>query len=953
MHSDNFTLENEDYITEIESLVHVWKHDETQAKVISFLNSDPDKVFGITLKTPPDNSCGISHILEHMVLCGSKKYDIKRPFAEMLKGSMNTYLNAVTYPDRTTFIAASTNLKDLCNIKDVYLDAVFHPLLRKEVFMQEGWHVALSELEQPVLNGVVYNEMKGAFSSPEHTLSCYSFRSLFPDTIYRHESGGLPAEIPLVTYGDLLEFHRLHYHPSNAFFYFWGDDPEKARLEHLGKVINGYSFMQSNSVDILQPQFLSPISIDRTFDDSYGEGKGLISWNWMLGDVNNFGAYIGLKALELMLIGLPASPLYKVLAFSGFGEGSVSNGIMDDARQWAFSVGMRGVFPADFSKVDKLVIDTLKQMSERPIHKDLIHAATNITEFGLRENNYGFIPFGISVMQKVLTRWVYGEDPLLMLHVDAALEEFKKEVSAGDEYWKNLIDKYLINNMNHTKLTLTPRKCDNNNSELLNKSIIFDDDDASKLNLYHSSPDLPEQLIKIPRLTIMDVKQGSKIFNTQIIEGAAPILLYEAPTHGICYIELALDLSAVPLELFSYIPLLARFVFAMDPLGYADGDFNLKVISKAGGIDSSPLILTNYKSKKPVSKLLLTIKTTYKNVHDLLELIRDGLLKPNFKNYDVIKSTIIEELSILEQSIFFSGDEIIPSRLGSRYNKSYFLQEAIDGIEYFLFLKKIRHKIESDFEFFINDLCKLNDIIVNKNGISCNIACERNVSELMVKHIEQLIDQLPSKDVIESEIENIRLIQAPFEMVVVPAEVNAVGMAADMHRAKYSSHGSELVIIKHLQSSWLWDEIRVKGGAYRSSCSLDPVSGVMLMFSERDPRDRQTLNTFINSSDYLMRLSLTTSELEAAVVGVIADIDRHLLPDSRCHAEFINFLTGQTWEARQQIREEVLRTSLKDFRLFAEKLSIALTQPSGIVVGNDAVARRLATAPDWLITNLL
>jgi len=955
MKVDNFTLIDEVYVAEIDSKVKQWRHDQTHAEVLSFLNSDENKAFGVTFKTPPSDSRGLAHILEHTVLCGSRKYNVKRPFAELLKSSLYTYLNAITYPDRTCYFAASTNLKDLQNLKDVYLDAVFHPLLREEVFMQEGWHASISQSNELVFNGVVYNEIKGAFSAPEHILTCQSFHSLFPNTIYRHAAGGTPADIPLSSYEELVAYHKRHYHPSNAYFIFWGDDDESDRLRHLSKIINRFQISPPDAAATLQAPFQTPAATNLLFEDASGGNKGLISWNWLLADSTDTTTCISMRVLELILIGFPTSPLYQALMGSGLGEDLILNGVITEMRNWAFSIGMRGVAPANFKRLEKLVTGTLRQLVEKPINLKLIQAAMNTMEFALRENNTGYLPIGISIMQRVLTSWIYGGNPLSPLRFSSSLQQIKDKIMSGNLFFENLITKYLILNPHRTIVTMIPTKYRLNNHRSEGERVHDTSTIKAKttqLQSYHAMVDTPKKLSTVPRLALTDIRKTLPTFSSSLCGPSMQILLHELPTRGICYVEAALDVTTLPLRLFGFLPLFARSIFEMDPVNFTRGAFSIEVACKTGGGSAYPLVLAHRNGKETIAKLVLTIKSTYRNIPELFDLLTTAIMDIDFNNFERFNCLLKEELSVMEQTVASSGESIIPDRLGSIYSTRCMIEEQMGGLEYLNFLRILNKKLYSEWDNILNELKYMHTLIVKYGRLLLNITCDPEHSELALKYASCLINNIPCLGDARKDISGVRQPKNHFEAFIVPSDVNAIGVSADIYSTGYTYHGSELVILKYLQNSWLWDEIRVKGGAYASSCSLDPVSGAVIMFSERDPNIAKTFKTFQAAPHYLSRLSLAKLELEAAIVGASASIDTCLLPEARGHEEFILFLTGQTREVRQRILEEVLTTRLKDFRLFAERLDAALDHGAGIVVGGKGIKTELTGHQEWSITQL-
>ena len=415
MNNPAFILIAECECAEVSGAVRLWKHAATGAQVLSIVNSDENKCFGVAFRTPPTDSTGVAHIIEHSVLCGSEKYPVKEPFVNLLKGSLQTFLNAFTFPDKTCYPVASANLQDFYNLIDVYLDAVFHPRISENSFRQEGWHVEADTPDGPwSYKGVVYNEMKGVYSSPDACLAEESQHAMFPDTLYSLDSGGRPAEIPNLTYEAYRDFHASYYHPSNARFFFWGDDPEERRLEIVAEELKGYAFRDVDSAIPLQKPFASPVRREVPYAVQPGQAdpKCLFTVNWLCGERGDVELSLMLEMLGSILEGMPGSPLRRALISSGLGEDTAGAGLESDLRQLFYSTGLKGVKREDIPAAEKLIFDTLRRLCDEGIDPAAVEAAVNSTEFAYRESNFGNFPRGLAAMLQALSTWLYDGDPL-------------------------------------------------------------------------------------------------------------------------------------------------------------------------------------------------------------------------------------------------------------------------------------------------------------------------------------------------------------------------------------------------------------------------------------------------------------------------------------------------------------------------------------------------------------
>ena len=453
-----FDLVRDETIPEIASNVRLYRHKKTGAEVLSFVNDDENKVFGITFRTPPEDSTGVAHILEHSVLCGSRKYPVKKPFVELVKSSMNTFLNAMTFPDKTAYPVASQNLQDFYNLVDVYLDAVFFPLISEDTFRQEGWHYESDGTQMPLsFKGVVFNEMKGVYSSPGSVLAKVSQQSLYPDNAYGVNSGGDPKAIPDLTYSYFKNFHARFYHPSNARIVFYGDDPADHRLDMLDGYLSQFTAAPIDSEVRLQARWTKPRHIESTYaatDAEPGKKTGMVAVNWMLDELVEPETVLALNVLEHILVGTPAAPLRKALTESGLGEGLTGSGIAEDFRQPYFTVGMKGIDEADGGKVEALILETLQKLVKDGIDPLTVEAAMNSFEFALRENNTGSFPRGMALMFRTLRGWLHGQDPFEALTYETPLASLKGKLAAGQRVFEPLIAHNLLDNPHRTTVLL-------------------------------------------------------------------------------------------------------------------------------------------------------------------------------------------------------------------------------------------------------------------------------------------------------------------------------------------------------------------------------------------------------------------------------------------------------------------------------------------------------------------
>ncbi|MEF2231502.1 MAG: insulinase family protein, partial [Pseudodesulfovibrio sp.] len=517
-----FTQIRELEIPEMAATAHVYRHDKTGARLLSIVNADENKVFGISFRTPPKDSTGVAHILEHSVLCGSEKYPVREPFVELLKGSLQTFLNALTFPDKTCYPVASANAQDFYNLVDVYLDAVFRPRLTENTLRQEGWHYELEAEDKPLTyKGVVYNEMKGAYSSPDSLLYDQVQRSLFPDHTYGIDSGGDPEVIPDLTFEQFMAFHRDHYHPSNAYAYFYGDDDPEQRLAILDEVFSRYEPIDVAATRVpLRERFTEAVSVRAGYPASGNLPRAMFTVNWLLAETSDPNLNLALHVLEHILIGLPSSPLKKALTDSGLGDDLAGVGLEADMRQMFFSVGLKGIHPSNAVKVESVVFHTVRELVENGIDAADIEAAVNSVEFSLRENNTGSYPRGLSLMFQALSTWIYDDgdregDPLVLLPFEGPLGNIKAWIASGERIFEELLARLFLHNPHRTTVLLEPdRKLSAEIARREKKRLAEARKgmtradlkrimaEAEELNRLQAEPDAPEALATIPRLAV-------------------------------------------------------------------------------------------------------------------------------------------------------------------------------------------------------------------------------------------------------------------------------------------------------------------------------------------------------------------------------------------------------------------------------------------------------------------
>ena len=980
-----FLLEREQVIPELSATARVYRHAKTGGRLLSIQSPDENKVFGIAFRTPPADSTGLPHILEHSVLCGSKKYPVKEPFVELIKGSLNTFLNALTFPDKTCYPVASANVQDFYNLVDVYLDAVFFPRLTENTLKQEGWHYDVESVDAPLAyKGVVFNEMKGAYSSPESLLSEYSQRALFPDTCYGLDSGGDPERIPDLTFAQFMDFHARYYHPSNSYAFFSGDDDPEKRLALLDEVFSQFDpalEAAATSAIALQAPFAAPRRATHPYAaDESGEGddahepgearaRAMCTVNFGLpepagnpadADANPDAGpdlSLGLSVLEHVLIGLPSSPLRKALVDSGLGEDLTGGGLETDLRQMAFSVGLKGMTltstedaEAKAAQVEDLVLSTLRGLADSGLHADDIEAAMNSVEFDLRENNTGSYPRGLAVFFEALSTWLYGADPLMLLPFEGPLKRLKARLAAGEKVLEDLIRSQFLNNPHRALVTLVPDPALSAAREAAEQARLdavraaLSPTDLERLVAethtlrdLQEAPDSPEDLAKIPRLTLGDLPlKNADIPHVRTTLAGARAHLHELPTSGIVYLDLGLDLSAVPDQLVPLVPILGRALLEMGTKRTSFVDLTRKVAMTTGGIWPQSFVSTvrtpdGSCAAEPCQLLFLRAKATAERTPALLDILSEVLLEADFSDTGRLGKIVLETKARRKHHLIPAGHALAASRLKARYGAAQAMGEAMQGLTGFFYVRELASRMETDPESVVRDLHTLLGLMLRRSKLVANITADSPALSDTAKRLDSLLATLSDATLPAAPRALPTLPER--EGLVLPAQVNYVCTGANVKALGHSPGAASAVVSKFLRAGYLWERVRVQGGAYGAGVSYSRTSGNLTFTSYRDPNLARTVEAFAAVAPYLASLDLDASELEKSIIGSVGDMDHYLLPDAKGFTALARDLTGEDDDYRQAARDAILSAGPQDFREFGEAVHAATTKGCVVIAG--------------------
>ena len=926
-----YELLEEREIKDLNSTGYRLKHRKTGARFMLLENDDNNKVFYVGFRTPPFDSTGSPHILEHSVLCGSKKFPVKDPFVELAKGSLNTFLNAMTYPDKTVYPVASTNTQDFKNLVDVYMDAVLNPNIyeREEIFKQEGWHYELYSKEDPIeINGVVYNEMKGAYSSPDDVLAREINMSLFPDTQYGKESGGDPECIPDLTYEKFKEMHSKYYHPSNSYIYLYGDLDMAEMLLYLDKeYLSHYEECNIDSALKKQRPFTAPVEKIRSYSVTEDEPlteNTYLSLSFVTGDNLDPELYIAFQILEYALLDVPGAPLTQTLLDRGIGkdvEGSYDNGIY----QPVFSVTVKN---SDIEKKEEF-INTVKEVLNNEIKngidKKAILAALNIYEFRYREADFGNYPKGLMYGLQSLDSWLYDEDKPF-IHIESN-EIFKKlRDLSKTTYFEDLIREYLIDNSFSSLVILKPeRGLTKKKEDALSKKLrdykesLSDEEidklisDTKALKEYQDTPSTEEELLSIPLLKISDIgKKAEEFHNEALKEDGIDYLFHDVFTNGISYLTFAFNLDSLPNDLIPYLGIYKALLGQLNTEKFSYTELNNEINLNSGGIEYSVLSVKSLKhhgefySSLDIKGRFLKDKTGF-----AFDIIPEILFKSDFTDRKRVKEVISMLKSRMADKMISAGHSTAVLRALSCFSPMEKFTDMFSGIAFYDVVKDIEENFDDRFDDLLKNIEKVRSLILRKDNLSFDLTGDRDTL-LFIKEKGKAFSEMLSKEPKAPK----GFVFEPYkksEGIRTASQVQYVAEAGDSF-AKGLKYSGALKVLKVIMGyDYLWMNVRVKGGAYGCMSGFTR-SGHCFMVSYRDPNLKETLDIFDAAKDYIRNFNASDRDMTKFIIGTIADIDTPNNPKAKGSRSRGAYLSGLTYEDIQRERDEVLSCDVSKIR---------------------------------------
>ncbi|SDB17874.1 insulinase family protein [Butyrivibrio sp. INlla16] len=941
-------------IEDLNSDSFILRHKKTGARVALLSNDDDNKVFYIGFRTPPKDSTGVAHIIEHTVLCGSKEFPIKDPFVELVKGSLNTFLNAMTYPDKTVYPIASCNDADFQNLMHVYLDAVFYPNIYKtsKIFMQEGWHYEMNNANDELgINGVVYNEMKGAFSSADEVVARVIRKSLFPDTTYGIESGGDPDEIYNLTYEDYLDFHRKYYHPSNSYIYLYGNMDMAEKLKYIDEnYLSAFDSLEVDSEIKLQKPFDARKDIRDFYpilkEDSL-EDNTYLSLNFSVGSSLDPKFYVAFDVLDYALCSAPGAPVKKALIDKGIGSEVFSeydNGII----QPVFSIVAKNANPEQKEEFVSTIEQVIKEQIKNGIDKKALLAGINADEFKYREADFGRFPKGLLYGLQVLDSWLYDDSkPWINIEANNTFALLKKEVDTG--YFEKLAEEYILNNTHSTVLTMEPKRglTEEKEEALKNKLKEYRDSlsaeeiqkivkDTAELKAYQEEPDRPEDLAKIPLLTREDIrKEADKYFNELRKVGDQKILFHDVFTNGIGYLNFVFDMGKVPNELLPYAPMLKTLLGLMDTENYSYTDLYNEINLQTGGINAS---ISTYTDAQNISEFKTTFEITAKALYPQLDkafaLVSEIILKTKFDNKKRILEILDEACSRARSDLSGAGHHSAALRALSYVSKPAKISDMVSGIGGYRFMEEVRERIQEDdkaVDEFISNMLELCKIIFRPENLLVDYtASEKEYAELEQK-VSDFALALHSEEISTKGFEI--SCEKKNEAFQTAGQVQYVCLGGNFANKGLKYDGSLRVLKVMLGYDYLWKNIRVLGGAYGCMSGFAK-NGDSYFVTYRDPHLSRSIDVFKKASDYLKNFEADERTITQFVIGAISDLDTPKTPATKGAYGLTVYMCNADYEDIQKDRDALLATDQEKIRKLAAYIDAFVADDCLCVVGD-------------------
>jgi len=969
-----FTLTSVSDQKEYKGKGYTFKHNKTGMELFHLHNDDSENLFSFSFKTPAYDNSGVAHILEHSVLSGSRKYPVKDPFMALMKGSMNTFLNAMTYPEKTVYPAASPVEKDYFNMMSVYADAVFFPLLKREVFHQEGHRLEFDEDGNLKIVGIVFNEMKGAYSDHDSIVGEWCYRSLLPDTQYFYDSGGEPEAIPDLSYEQFKHYHETYYHPSNCKVFLYGNIPSEKQLKFLEEgFLKTFEYKEVNTEIRDQIRWDKPSYMELTSPLTENEdpkGKSTIVINWLMTNVGNPLDLLSLEVLSEILLSNTGSPLYKAVVDSGLGEDlSPVSGLETDVRELIFSVGIRGTDPDKKEAFEKLIEDEIVNLIEKGLLSDTVIGALKRVEFRSREIKGG-APFGLRLMGKALRGWIHGFTPETTLEFTKWMEQLKEKASGDSRYFEKLLKKLFLDNKHRTTIIVRPeaghtKKQEEKLNLRISKitDIVDEDRDRSirdqnnALRVFQDTPDSDEDTLKIPSLSIEDLPKDITYINTDFSQiEDIPVYSHDLFTNGIDYVDFSFEIVGLSEEESKYLPLFTKMICTGSLPGISYDEVARLLTLNTGGFGAfleSAVVHPNRDQIRDFTFFRVKfLESDYKKALDLVfRLFLESMLFEEKR----LKNVIIEMRNDFISAIIPSGNAFANLRAGSRLSETLRREERWRGIDQLLFLNTINENLESDSLKKIGGILEtIRTKVMGSKILSLNITASGSEISKVKYYLEDLLVKFPSGSKIPADPNpgtNVKFKKQ--EALIIPAPVSYLAQAFRSSLIESINYGPELILSHILRTDYLWENVRMKGGAYGASASANGMEGIFSFSSYRDPNIEKTIAAFREGLELLAQDITKKDIIEKALITIVGKDLRPQSPGEKSVIGFIRKLYNITDDMRKIRRKSIMEVDSVLLKKAALRLLEELSNSSLVVLaGRDNMETASKSLKDLMVNSI-
>lgn len=954
-----YEILDEHRVEDVQSDGFILRHKKSGARIAILSNNDDNKVFYIGFRTPPEDETGVPHIIEHTTLCGSKKFPVKDPFIELAKGSLNTFLNAMTYPDKTVYPVASCNDQDFKNLMDVYLDAVFNPNITKyeEIFKQEGWHYELTGKDDELkINGVVYNEMKGAYSSPDEVLSSQIYRSLFPDNTYSKDSGGNPEYIPKLTYEAYLDFYHKYYHPSNSYIYLYGDMDVVERLEWLDKeYLSLYDYKKVNSEINKQPAFDEIKNVEAqysiTMDDSQ-ENKTYLSYNRVVGDTLDEMLYQAFDVLDYALVSSPGAPVKQALIDAGIGDdvyGSYDAGIL----QPVFSFVAKNANASQADEFESIIENTLKEVVKTGINKEALLAGINSSEFKFREADFGQFPKGLLFGLNCLDSWLFDDmKPFIHLECLGTFAKLRKAVDT--DYFEKLIQEYLLDNTHGSSVTVKPKRgLGNEREEALAKELsdykasLSDEEikklieDTEHLKKYQEEPSSDEDLRKLPMLTRADMKKNAMPFSNiedELLD--VKVVRHDIESNGIDYISFLFDAGDFAQSELGYLGFFTNALGLVSTEKYSYTDLANATNIYTGGISTGTASHPDIKDRYNfVFKFEVKLKALEKNLDKALELMEQMLLSSDFTDTKRLGELVAQIKARLQANLSSSGHLVAAMRSMSSFSRYALYQDELKGIAFYRSICRIEKELSESPKSVSDKLAAIAKKLFARNRMLISFTGNNEAYGNAKPSLEKVIAGFNKMSAVGNQAE-VHFNTAK-EAFIDASQIQYVAKTGDFICEGYEYTGALRLLRIILSYDYLWINVRVKGGAY-GCMNTFLRSGESYFVSYRDPNLSDTLDVYDRIPEYIKNFSPDERDMTKYIIGTFSALDTPMNPEAKGSRSLSAYLEGITYEQIQKERNEILNAQPEDIRRLADLVEAVLKKDSICVIGNENMIKESA-----------